>query len=154
MILKSFNNGIHLFDPLFSNYEALVFDVQNIGTTDVNILPRIGPNGANSNSSMYYAFDMYFNPVNVRTLAAGDTATFVFGLKLDASVPGTVVWDYANGPYSNVELVFQPANGTDFNVNIDNMGMFPLPVPVPEPGVFLLFALGSLFFRKFIKTEK
>ena len=145
MILKSFDGTNNLFDPLFSNYQYLVFDVQNVGTTDVNILPRIGPNGSNSNSSMYYAFDMYFTPVNVCTLGAGETAMFLFEL----GTPGTV-WDYASDPYTNFELLFQPADGsTDFDVYVDNIGLV-----VPEPGVFLLFAFGSLFFGKYIKRTK
>ena len=68
MILHSYNGTNHVFDPIFSNYLYLVFDVQNIGNAAVNILPRIGPNSINSSSSMYYAFDQYFNGVNARVL--------------------------------------------------------------------------------------
>ncbi len=150
MILHSFNGTNHVFDPIFSNYLYLVFDVQNIGAVDVNILPRIGPNSIYSNSSMYYAFDKYFNAVNARTLGAGKSATFIFGLGLDESISGDVIWDYANGPYSQFELLFQPTDGIGFDVIVDNIGFV-----VPEPGAFLLFGLGIVICRKVTrKTEK
>ena len=151
MIINSFNGTSHVFDARFSNYTYLVCDIENIGSNPVNILPRVGPNEMDSNSSMYYAFDLLtFTPVNVRTLAAGDSATLVFGLGQDPTQPDTVVWDYLNGPHSTFELLFQPAVGTDFDVRIDNIGM----VAVPEPTAFLLFALGALFFRKFLKKTR
>ncbi|RJP58965.1 MAG: hypothetical protein C4541_07065 [Candidatus Auribacter fodinae] len=148
MILSSFNGASFAFDPLFSNYFTLVFDIRNIGANDVDILPRIGPNGANSNSSIYYAFDKDFNPVNIKTLAPGDTATFIFDLGLSVADP-SVVWDYANGPYSQLELLFQPVGDTGFDMLIDNMGF-----AVPEPGAIMLSIFGAFVLRRMSKTNK
>lgn len=147
MILNSFNGTRNIFDPLFSSYLSLVCDIQNIGTNDIYIIPRVGPNSTHSNYAMYYGFDQDFNGVNIKTLAAGDTATLIFKLGGDPSVASSAVWDYAQDPSSLFELLFQPVSGNGFDVLVDNVGF----VAVPEPGAFILFALGALiklFWRK------
>ena len=154
MILNSYDGSRNIFDPLFSNYVSLVFDVKNIGSNGINILPRIGPNSVNSNLSMYYAFDENYNPVNVKALAAGDSATFIFGLGLDPSTDPSVVWDYAQDPNSQFELLFQPEQGTiGFDVLVDNIGFAMGTTAVAEPGSLLLFAFGFAFIKR-IKRNK
>lgn len=152
MIINSFNGIDHVFDPLLSNYMYLMFDVANIGNSAVNILPRVGPNSMYSSSSMYYGFDQYLNPVNARTLNAGDSATFVFGLGLDLSIADDVIWDYANGPHTRFELLFQPAEGVQFDVMVDNIG-FRTWSAVPEPGIMALFATGMIICKASLKKH-
>lgn len=135
MLLSSLSGTDHLFDPLFSNYYSLVFDISNIGSNSVSVLPRIGPN---SSSAIYSFLDANFVPVtdNIKTIAAGDMATFIFYLDVKVDDP-TVVWDYANGPANEIYLEFQPVDGVGFDVLVDNIGF-----AVPEPGAVLLFVFG------------
>lgn len=150
MLLSSFNGSSYLFDPQFSNYYTLVFDVYNTGSTDIAISPRIGSDGINANSAMYAAFDSNFNPVNVRTLAAGDIATFVFNLGKSLPNDTGTVWDYTDDPYNQIQLDFQAINGVGFDLLIDNIGM----MAVPEPGSILLCLFGGVVLRKLAKTKK
>ncbi len=139
MLLSSFNGTGHVFDPVFSNYYALVFDIANIGLYDVDVLFRIGPN---SSSALYSSFDEFFTPIaqNIVSISAGDTATFIFYLGLAVSDP-SIVWDYANDPYTDIYLNFQPAVGAEsFSVLVDNIGV----AAVPEPGAVMLCLFGFI----------
>ena len=147
MTIASFDGTNHVFDPLFSNYSQLVFDVQNVGASAVDFLFRIGPN---SSSAIYSSLDEFYMPItqNIVTVAPDETATFIFYLGLLVDDP-SVVWDYANDPYSEFSLEVQP-QGIDsgFDIIVDNVGM----VPVPEPGSVMLclfgFVISKLAWRK------
>lgn len=142
MMIDTFNGLGNLFDPLFSNYAYLVFDVANIGTTSIDIFLRIGPNDINSPLSMYNSIDNNYMPVpaNIRTLAAGESATFMLDLGLTNTDP-SIVWDFGQNPSNQFFLRFLPNGGTSFNALVDNIG---LQNAVPEPGAFLLFGFGAI----------
>ncbi len=148
MTISSFDGMNHVFDPLFSNYVSLVFDVKNVGSSAVDLLFRIGPN---STSAMYSSFDEFGIPAimqNIVTLAADETATFIFNLGMSVNNP-SVVWDYASDPYNEFYMEVQPQLGDlGFELVVDNIGM----VAVPEPGSVMLclfgFVVSKLAWRK------
>lgn len=147
MVMNSFFGGDYFFDSGFSKFTFLVFDIQNVGTTDVSVIPRIGPNGLYSGSSMYYAYNSVFTVNNERVISPGDTGTFVFKLGAHPDFYGKpVVWDYYDDPSNSFELEFQPGE-SGFSVLIDNIGLSM----VPEPGAILLFAYGLFLLRRIIK---
>lgn len=148
IILNSYFDGSYMFDPGFSKFDYLVFDIQNTGTMDISIIPRIGPNGYYSGSAMYYGYDSGFAIDNIRIISPGTTGTFVFELGGHPNFYGSpIVWDYYDDPSNVFELEFQPVEGSAFSVLIDNIGF----ATVPEPCAGLMFVLGLILLKKIIR---
>ncbi|MCB1195823.1 PEP-CTERM sorting domain-containing protein [bacterium] len=150
LVFNAYNGVGYDFNPIFSDWWFLVFDVRNIGTTTVELLPRIGPNGLNSSSAIYYVLDQNLNAVNMYSIAPGDTATFAFKLGGHPDFAGnnSITWDYGDNPTSRFEVGFQPVSGIGFNVQIDNVGL-----AIPEPSIMILFGIGLLFLKKVRKNN-
>ncbi|MEW6535986.1 MAG: PEP-CTERM sorting domain-containing protein [Candidatus Auribacterota bacterium] len=153
MFLDAYNGSRNIFDPIFSNYSALVFDVKNMGSAAVDVYFRLGPGDMYSPYAIYSSTDEFYNlvPANIITIAAGDTATFKFDLGQSVSDPN-VIWDFANNPSSQFYVRFAPNSATSFNVAVDNIGLLSAASnPLPEPSAMILFGLGvmvKLVYRK------